>query len=275
MAVAARKLTTETTSISSAHMPFVLQVTTLAWRSLVTMIRTPAAVLPAVLISVFFLLIYQGSFSEAATFLPGLGDNYLAFILPFSLISAALSGSSVVGQNIVRDIENGYFDKLLLTPVSRAALLLGPIIAGGVVLALQAAIVVVIGLLLGMETKTGVLGVLAVMGLSMLVGIGFGGFTVGVALRTGNAGATSGASFLFFPLSFLTAANVPLELLTGWIKTAATLNPITYVLEAMRSILRVGWDADIIAKGLIGCAVLFIFPYIFALMSLRSRTRRK
>ncbi|MDX1996035.1 MAG: ABC transporter permease [bacterium] len=275
MAVATRKLTTTEAEIRQARMPFWQQVTMLTWRNLKIVVRTPEGIIPSIAISVFFLLIYDGSFSEAATFIPGLGSNYLAFILPFSLVSSALSGSSVVGLSLVRDIESGYFDKLLLTPVSRAALLLGPILAGGVALAFQTVLVIVLALIIGMDVATGVPGLLAVLGLSMLVGIGFGGFTVGVALRTGSAAATSGASFLFFPLSFLTAANVPLELLTGWIKTAATLNPITYILEAMREILRFGWDGDIIAKGLIACAVLFFIPYLFALTGLRARTRRK
>src|SRR5689334_22245448 len=87
---------------SEAHMPFGLQVTTLTWRYLVTMFRTPAAVVPGLLISVFFLLVYQSTLGGASNFLPGLaGKNYLGFILPLSVVSAALSGAGVAGQAIV------------------------------------------------------------------------------------------------------------------------------------------------------------------------------
>jgi len=96
-----------------------------------------------------------------------------------------------------------------------------------------------------------------------------------VALRSGSAGATQGAGFLFFPLSFLTATFVPLDLLTGWIKTAATYNPITYILEATRTIINVGWDTEIILRGLSSIALLAVVLYIWAFMSLRARTRRK
>ncbi len=255
-------------------MPFLLQVSTMTWRTLVTNFRVPAAVLPSLIISVFFLLVYNSSLSGAAAFFLR-GQSYLGFTLPFSVISAALSGASVAGQSIVRDIESGYFDKLMLTPVNRAALLLGPMIAGAVILALQTVLILFVALLLGLQPVTGVGGLLATVGFALLLGTGFSGFTVAIALRTGSAAATSGASFLFFPLSFLTATFVPYDLLTGWIKTAAFYNPITYILDAMRTLMNVGWDGEIILRGVLSCLALGIVLFIWSWTSLRARTRRK
>ena len=261
---------------SAARMPFILQVTTLTWRYLVTVFRTPAAVIPGLLISVFFLLVYNSTLGGASNFLPGLaGKSYLGFILPLSVVSAALSGAGVAGQAIVRDISSGYFDKLMLTPISRVALLLGSIFAGAVILGLQAALVTGMGVLMGLRPETGVPGVLAIIGIALLLGTGFASFTVAVGLRTGNPAATQGASFLFFPLSFLTATFVPLDLLSGWIKTAAQLNPSTYILDAMRTILNDGWQADIILRGVLACVVLGVLTFIFAMTSLQARTQRK
>ena len=111
------------------------QIALITRRNLTVIFRTPQALLPPLVISIFFLVIYESTLGEAAGFLPGLsGNSYLGFILPLSLVSSALSGSSLAAQNLVRDIESGYFDKLLLTPVSRTALLLGPILAGGFIL---------------------------------------------------------------------------------------------------------------------------------------------
>jgi ABC-2 type transport system permease protein len=252
------------------------QIIIMARRSLLTTFRVPAAIIPGILISVFFLLVYNASLGTASNFLPGLaGKSYLAFILPVSIVSSALSGAGVAGQAIVRDIENGYFDKLLLTPVSRAALLLGPMIAGAITLGLQTVIVLIVGVLMGLEPATGFPGVLAVLGLALLLGAGFSGFTVGVALRSGNAAATQGSSLLFFPLTFLTATFVPVALLSGWIKTAAQFNPITYILEAMRSMLLNGWETEVIARGLSAALVLGVVLFLFALFSLRARTRRR
>ncbi len=277
-ALASSKATeTKTTAISrKGSMPLPLQITTMAWRSLVTTFRIPAAIIPGIIISVFFLFVYTGSLGNASNFLPGLaGKSYLAFILPVSIVSSALSGAGVAGQAIVRDIENGYFDKLLLTPISRAALLLGPMIAGAVTLGLQTIIVLAVGILLGLQSATGVGGMLVVVGLALILGVGFSGFTVSIALRSGSAAATQGGSFLFFPLTFLTATFVPVALLSGWIKTAAIYNPITYILEAMRSVLLDGWQPEVLARGLLSATVLGIVLFIFALISLRSRTARR
>ncbi len=257
-------------------MPIALQVISLTWRNLVTIFRTPSAVIPSLIISAFFLLVYEASLSRAASFLPGLGSNsYLGFILPVSIVSAALSGAGVAGQSIVRDIASGYFDKLMLTPVNRGALLLAAMLAGAVILVLQTSIIMAIALLMGLESVTGAVGIVGVLALALLLGVGFAGFTVGVALRSGNAAATQGASFLFFPLTFLTATFVPVSLLSGWIQTAAQFNPITYILEAMRALLNSGFDVELVARGISSALGLGALMFAFALVSLRARTRRK
>ena len=251
-----------------------LQIGLLTKRSLVTISRTPEALLPPIAISVFFLIIYNSTLGKAAGFIPSIGSSYLGFILPLSIVSSSLSGSGIAAQNLVRDIESGYFDKTLLTPISRAALILGPILAGALILGLQSSIVISIGLLMGLKSATGFLGILAVIGLGVLLGMGFSGFTVSAALGTGNAAATQGASFVFFPLTFLAPTFVPLALLDGWLKTAATLNPITYVLEAMRDILNKGWDSAAIWQGVLACLILAVATYMLAAFALRVRTRR-
>ncbi len=265
---------THESSRSERQMPFLHQVTMLAWRTLSTNLRVPASVLPGIIISVFFLFIYNATLGGAAQFFLR-GESYLGFILPLSIVSSALSGASIAGQSIVRDIERGYFDKLMLTPVSRSALVLGPMIAGGVLLSAQTLIVMTLALLMGLQPATGLPGVLAVLGFAALLGVGFSGFTVGIALRTGSGAATQGSSFLFFPMSFLTATFVPIELLSGWLRTAAEWNPITYILEAMRGILNTGWEGDLIIRGLASCLALGGILFLWAMLSLRARTRRK
>ena len=98
--------------------------------NLIAIFRTPEALVPPIAISVFFLFIYESTLGRAAGFVPGLsGGSYLGFILPLSIVSSALAGAGLASQNLVRDIESGHFDKLPLTMVSRAALLLGPILS--------------------------------------------------------------------------------------------------------------------------------------------------
>lgn len=251
-----------------------VQIALVTWRNLVTIFRTPAALLPPMAISIFFLVIYDSTLGKASSFIPNIGGSYLGFILPLSIVSSSLSGAGIAAQNLVRDIQTGYFDKLLLTPISRGALLLGPILAGAVILGIQASFVVGIALLLGLEPATGWTGLLAVIGLAVLLGTGFAGFTVSAALGSGSAAATQGASFIFFPLTFLAPTFVPLDLLDGWLKTAAKLNPITYVLEAMRATINSGWDAQLMWNGIFACLALGTLMYILAVLALRTRTRR-
>jgi ABC-2 type transport system permease protein len=250
------------------------QIYLLVVRSLTTLLRTPEALLPPVAISIFFLVIYQSTLGKASSFIPGIDGSYLGFILPLSIVSGSLSGSGVAAQNLVRDIERGYFDKLLLTPVRRAALLLAPILAGAVILGFQSIIVVAVGLLLGLNPVTGIPGLLVVIGLGVLLGIGFAGFTVSAALGSGSAAATQGASFLFFPLTFLAPTFVPLSLLSGWLEVAAKINPITYVLQAMRALLNTGWDTQAILTSILACLILGAVMYALAAFALAVRTRR-
>ena len=253
---------------------FPRQLFLLVWRTLVTIFRTPESILPPIAISLFFLVIYESTLGRAAGFLPNIGGNYLGFILPLSIVSASLSGAGIAAQNLVRDIERGYFDKMLLTPVRRTTLLFGPILAGAIILGIQASLVLGVALLMGLEPATGIFGMLALVGLAVLLGTGFAGFTVSAALGSGNAAATQGASFIFFPLTFLAPTFVPLDLLDGWLKTAATYNPITYVMQAMRALLNTGWDSQAIGQAVLACLLLASAMYALALLALRVRTRR-
>jgi ABC-2 type transport system permease protein len=260
-------------SLPKAQLP--LQILLMTRRNLLTIFRTPEALIPPIAISVFFLLIYESTLGEAAGFVPGLsGNSYLGFILPLSIVSSALAGAGIASQNLVRDLESGYFDKLLLTPISRASLILGPILAGALILALQTGIVIGAGLLMGLEPVTGVAGLLAVIGIALLLGVGFAGFTVSAALGSGSAAVTQSAGFIFFPLTFLTASFVPLDLLDGWLAAAARLNPITYVLQAMRETLNTGWNSTALWQGVLACLILAVAMYALAVYALRLRTRR-
>jgi ABC-2 type transport system permease protein len=127
---------------------------------------------------------------------------------------------------------------------------------------------------MGLNPVTGPIGLLAVIGIAVLLGTGFAGFTVSAALGSGSAAVTQSAGFIFFPLTFLTASFVPLNLLDGWLATAAKLNPITYVLQAMRETLNTGWNSSVLWQGVLACLILAVVMYALAVYALRVRTRR-
>jgi ABC-2 type transport system permease protein len=260
-------------AVQADKSPFLVELAVITRRSMMVQFREFTWVFPMIL-GVFFLLVYNGSLSGAASsFLEG--QSYLGFILPLSVISTALSASGAAGQSIVRDIESGYFDKLLLTPVSRSALLLGPMIASAFGLVLQVVPIIGVAMLMGLQPVTGLPGVLVLLGYALLVGLALAGIVVGVALRTNSAAATNGVSFLFFPLTFLTATFTPVEMMTGWIRTAAEINPITPLLEATRALLNTGWETDALLRALVVTLLAFAVTFTFAYTSLRARTTRR
>jgi len=234
-------------------------------RSLLGYLRQPAAIIPSFAISVFFLFVYNAGLGSVSQ-LPGFTGSYLAFIIPVSIASGAIGGAGLAGQALIRDIDSGYFTKLLLTPTRRLALIWGPMIAGAVILVAQVLLILVLGLLMGLDSATGVVGLALVVGYAFLWGMAFAGYSVFIALRTKNAAATQSATLVFFPLIFLSTTFVPMEYIdAGWLKVAAYINPTTYVFAAMRSLLNDGWRAGPL---LVGLAVVGAFASVTGALAL-------
>ena len=244
-------------------------------RNLLLLLRNPAIVLPNMIISLFFLFVYQGGLSGIANLPQFNGASYLAFILPVSVVSAAIGGAGGAGQALVRDLENGYFARLLLTPSSRLAIVLGPMIAGMLQLIIQTFLILCVGFGLGLEIKAGFSGFLVVMGLAAGFGLGFAGYSVGVALRAKNAQAAQAGTFVFFPLIFLSSTFVPKELIQAdWLKFVANINPTTYIFEGMRAVMINGWETGPVFQGFLAISGLCVLTISFAVMSARKAVSR-
>ena len=200
--------------------------------------RTPEALLPTLFIPLFFLVVNVG---QAAEIFPSAsteflyGQGYGAFQLPSSLLLAASFGTAALF--LVEDIEGGYFDKLRAAPVSRTAIVMGRLIAEAVKGVLIAAAIVLLGLIFGISIASGPLGFVLLVGMTALWSVVFVGFMQLIALKTRSAAATNSGGLIFFPLLFLTPNFVPREMLTRPMEIAATFNPVTYVMEALRSLI--------------------------------------
>jgi ABC-2 type transport system permease protein len=200
--------------------------------------RTPEALLPTLFIPLFFLVVNVG---QAAKIFPGEttaflhGQGYGAFQLPSSLLLAASFGTAALF--LVEDIEGGYFDKLRAAPIPRTAIVLGRLIAELAKGLLIATALIVLGLVFGISIASGPLGFVLLVGLTALWSVVFVGFMQLIALKTRSAAATNSAGLVFFPLLFLTPNFVPRDLLTRPMEIAATLNPVTYVMETLRSLI--------------------------------------
>ncbi|MET0459675.1 MAG: ABC transporter permease, partial [Ilumatobacteraceae bacterium] len=218
--------TLESARVEPRRAGFAHDLVSVSIRALRQIPREPEAVIPALIVPIFFFVVQVGSLQNIAVS-AGITD-YKAFQLPVAIIFA-VTGISRAGA-LVTDIQAGYFDRLLLTPMNRAALLLGLMIADLVLVIALSVPVVVLGYAVGVRFVTGILGILAFMGLAGLWGLAFTGFPYAIALKTGNPAAVNSSFILFFPFAFLTTTFLPKDELTGWLATVATYNPVTYVL---------------------------------------------
>jgi ABC-2 type transport system permease protein len=219
--------------------------------------RTPEALVPTLFIPLFFLVVNVGQagkiFPSASTgFLNGQG--YGAFQLPSSLLLAASFGTAALF--LVEEIEGGYFDKLRATPIPRTSIVLGRLIAELAKGLLIATAIVLLALPFGISLASGIPGFVLLIALTALWAVVFAGFMQLIALKTRSAAATNSGGLIFFPLLFLTPNFVPRDMLTRPMEIAATLNPVTYVMEALRSLILDDLAWTKIGRGFAVVAVL-------------------
>jgi ABC-2 type transport system permease protein len=252
-----------------------LQVGMLARRSVVRTFRQPAMVVPALLFPLMLLAI-NSSGLDSATRLPGFPtDSYFQFALAIAFVQGALFSANSAGTNVSNDVETGFLNRLSLTPIRRVALLLGQL-AGILALGLiQALTFLGVGVLFGEGIEAGVAGALVIVALSLLISLGFGCIGAFVALRTGSGEAVQGVFPLFFAVLFLSSMALPRNLIEiDWFRTVATWNPVSYMLEAIRSLVITGWDGEALLLGF-GCAGTLTLVALAATSSaLRTRMAR-
>lgn len=240
-------------------------------RAIVEALRTPDSLLPSVFIPLFFLIVNVGQTArifptKGTEFLRG--QNYAAFQLPSSLLLSASFGAAAL--YLVEEIEGGYFDKLRATPISRTSIIIGRLWAELVKTAVLTALMVAISLPFGIRIRSGIGGFVLLLVIVALWGVVFSGFLQLIALKTRSAAATQGASMVFFPLLFVTPNFVPRNLLTRPMEIAATINPVTYVMEAVRSLILEGFNWALLGKGF---AVIAVSGAIMIALNVRSINR--
>jgi ABC-2 type transport system permease protein len=262
--------TIATTPVHARPAGFVADCVAVAGRAIRAVPREIEFVVPALVVPVFFYIINVGALSKAAE--AGTDLDFKAFQLPVAILFAVTGLSRA--SALVTDIQSGYFDRLLMTPIRRLALLLGLMMADLVLIITLSIPVVIMGLLVGVRFDTGLPGMALFILMAGLWGLAFTGFPYAIALKTGNPAAVNTSFVLFFPFMFLTTSFLPMEALEGWLQTIAKWNPVTYLLQAMRSLLYGGWDWYDLVLGFLAVAGVGLVSMSLAFWALHSRLQR-
>jgi ABC-2 type transport system permease protein len=251
--------------------PFLRDVASVAGRALRAVPRERETVIPPIFIALFFFVVNIGTLQQL-TESNIKGFDIKAFMMPTAIL-IGVTGVSRAGS-LVLDIQGGYFDRLLLTPVRRLAILLGHMVADVTVACLLTVPIVALALALGVHIESGPLGLVVFIAMAGLWSLAFAGFGYAIALKSGNPAAVNSSFLLFFPFLFMTSSYVPRSQLTGWLNTVARWNPVTYVLEGQRSLVTAGWQWDQLAKALLAIGVVGLASMSLCFGALRGRTRR-
>ena len=256
-------------------MSLVAQGAEMARRSVLQTLRQPAMVIPPVVFPLVLMAVNVGGL-QAATNLPGFpSDTYLDFAIAFPFIQGSLFASINAGSGLARDVETGFLKRLALTPMQRAALLLGNLAGVMTVALISSLIYLAAGFAAGLHFEAGVAGVLVLLVLALLIALAFASLGALIGLRTGSGETVQGVFPLLFVLVFLSSNALPRELIEqDWFRAIATVNPVSYLFEGLRSLVIFGWDGEALALGF-GCAgAIALIGVVGASSALRTRLVR-
>jgi len=248
------------------------QVRVLARRSVLATLRQPPVWFPAVLFPLLLAAVNASAFNRA-TGLPGFPqvDSFFDFLLPASMVQGVMFGAVAGGSDIALDIEDGFFERLLASPIWRPSILIGRLAGGAVLGAIQAVLFIGVFSIFGARIHSGPAGVLVLIVLAMVMAIGIGGVTAAIGVRTGSQETVQNSFPLIFILLFLSSAFFPTELMRGWYQQMAEANPITWMIDASRHLVIDEWSWKEAATCLGVAGGLAVVSISLAAQQLRRR----
>jgi len=251
------------------------QIFVLARRSVVRTSRQPAQWIAPLIFPMLLLAVNSGGLN-AITHLPGFPtSSYVAFALAVPFIQGALFATMNAGTELARDIQSGFLNRLALTPLRSAALLAGHL-GGVVVLGLvQACFYLAVGLAVGVRPAAGVGGVFVLLVFAGLIALAFGSLGTWAALRTGSAESVQSLFPVFFVFLFLSSMSIPRNLIQQtWFRDVANANPVSYLLECVRSLIITGWNGEALGLGFGVVIAVGIVALTLAVRALPQRLAR-
>ncbi len=213
-------------------------------------ITQPGQFLPTIFINIIFMVVFVAAFDNVSM-LPGFPtDSYVTYLMPMIIVQAMIFSGIDAGFNLLTDDLSGYLNKLLLAPIYRISILLGVLLVSATRGAIQGVTIIAVGLLMGASSESGMLGLLAVLLLGTLFGVAWSCLGLIIAIRTRSVQVTQSMFIFFFPAVFMTTAFMPKDLMAEWFQVAVSVNPVNYVMEAIRAIVVVGWEWEHILPGM-------------------------
>jgi ABC-2 type transport system permease protein len=219
----------------------------------------------------------NGSALSPATRIPRFPThNYRDFLIAMPFIQGAMFVSITAGVDLAKDIESGFLNRLALTPLRGEALLVGQLGGALVLGVVQAIVYLLVGLATGVTFASGVGGAMVLLVLSILIAFAFAGLGGLLALRFGTGEAVQGIFPLLFVTLFLSSSSLPRNLIkASWFRDVATYNPISYLLEGLRSLVITGWDAQALELAFLFAGALLVISLAFSQAAMRTRLARK
>lgn len=252
------------------------QALALARRAIVGITRQPQVVLTSLTFPLVFTSINSAAF-ERSTNLPGFPEvgSFLAFLLPAAVMQGAIFGSLSAGNDVATDVATGFFDRLVATPVWRTSIVVGRLAGAGVLGAVQALWFTAVFVPFGATMAGGLPSLGVLVATAALIAMAIGGFAMAMGLRTGSAEAVQGSFPLIFILLFTSSAFFPRELMTGWYRSVAGVNPISHLVESLRELTTQGFGIEA-ALTAVGVAVgVGVVSVSLALLALRARVEAR
>jgi ABC-2 type transport system permease protein len=247
----------------------------LARRSVVRQARQPANVIAPIVFPLGLLAVNSGGL-QPATAIPGFPtDRFVAFALAIPFMQGALFATMNAGTDLARDIQTGFLNRLSLTPVRGVALIVGQLAGVAFVAAIQAVVYVLVAYAVHVHPAAGAAGVVVLLGLATAIAIGFGAAGVFMALRTGSGESVQGLFPVLFVFLLVSSMNFPRNLIeAGWFRWLATVNPVSYLIEGLRSLIIEGWNGEALALAFAFSGLLIALSLVASGFALRTRMTR-
>lgn len=248
------------------------QTVAMAKRSTLEIARQPALIAPSMFFPIFFAVLSASSFSKT-TSIPGFPkvESFMQFTLASTVVQGVLFGSVTGAAALATDIENGFFDRLLLSPTTRTGILLGRLAGGALFGLFQSAFFLAVLVPFHAPITAGLLGALVMILSGGIVALAISAIMSSVAIRTGSAEAVQGTFPLLFVLLFFSSAFFPRETMSGAYKRVADLNPISYLVEGLRALVLDGFSFSAVARSLLVPTAICVVAILFALTELRRK----